>query len=150
MMAFASIKNTYFCCVLTKKAKYALNALVFISKNSNESRPVTTQHISRENAISQKFLESILVELKKVGILGSMHGKGGGYYLRRDPNEIQIVEIIRMFDGAIGLRPCATHQFFEPCKECKDVETCKIRFTFKELRDLNVEFLKDKTLQSLL
>jgi hypothetical protein len=136
--------------VLTKKAKYALNALVYLSNNATENIPITAFKIAQDNDISQKFLESILIEMKKVGLLGSMHGKGGGYYLRRSPNEIQLVEIIRMFDGAVGLIPCVTHQFFEPCKECKDIETCKIRFTFKELRDLNVEFLKKRTLKDLL
>lgn len=138
--------------VLTKKAKYALNALTFLAKNGqkDEVQPVTAKLIASENNIPQKFLESILSDLKKTGILSSIHGKGGGYLLRKSPNEIQLVDIIRMFDGAVGLVPCATHQFFEPCKECLDVETCKIRWMFKELRDINVAFLKNKTLASLI
>ena len=138
--------------MLTKKAKYALNALTFLAKNqqNRDPKPLTAKYIATENNIPQKFLESILSDLKKTGVLSSIHGKGGGYLLRKNPQEIPLVDIIRMFDGAVGLVPCATHQFFEPCKECLDVETCKIRWMFKELRDINVAFLKDKTLQSLL
>ena len=139
----------YVCRVLTKKAKYALNALVYLSKRA-DVQPVTSEHIARENKIPKKFLESILSDLKRVGILSSVHGKGGGYLMRKQPEDIPMVDIIRLFDGAVGLIPCATHQFFEPCLECKDVETCKIRWTFKELRDINVEFLKDKTLRDLI
>ncbi len=138
--------------MLTKKAKYALNALTFLAKNGQLSnpRPLTAKHLAKENNIPQKFLESILSDLKKKGILSSIHGKGGGYLLRKDPGDIPLVDIIRLFDGAVGLVPCATHQFFEPCKECLDIETCKIRWMFKELRDINVSFLKEKTLESLL
>jgi Rrf2 family protein len=139
----------YVCGVLTKKAKYALNALVYLSKQG-EVLPVNSERIAKENKIPKKFLESILSDLKRVGILSSVHGKGGGYLMRKKPEEIPMVDFIRMFDGAVGLIPCATHQFFEPCQECQDVETCKIRWTFKELRDINVEFLKDKTISDLI
>jgi Rrf2 family protein len=136
--------------VLTKKAKYALNALVYLSHDDNNDAPKTAARIAKDNNIPKKFLESILGDLKKVGILSSIHGKGGGYLMRKRPEDISMVEIIRMFDGAVGLIPCATHQFFEPCLECKDVESCKIRWTFKELRDVNVEFLKGKTIGDLI
>lgn len=135
--------------MLTKKAKYALNALVFIAENQLNGH-VNSERIAQHTQLSRKFLETILNDLKKHGILSSIKGKHGGYLLQKQPNEIHLVEIIRLFDGAIGLIPCATHQFFQPCKECKDVDTCKIRFTFKELRDLNVEFLKNKTLSDIL
>jgi Rrf2 family protein len=136
--------------VLTKKAKYALNALVYLSRGDNSDAPKTAERIAKDNNIPKKFLESILGDLKKVGILSSIHGKGGGYLMRKRPEDISMVEIIRMFDGAVGLIPCATHQFFEPCLECKDVESCKIRWAFKELRDVNVEFLKGKTIGDLI
>ncbi len=136
--------------MLTKKAKYALNALVYLSHDDNNDAPITAARIAKDNNIPKKFLESILGDLKKVGILSSIYGKGGGYLMRKRPEDISMVEIIRMFDGAVGLIPCATHQFFEPCLECKDVESCKIRWTFKDLRDVNVEFLKSKTIGDLI
>ena len=135
--------------VLTKKAKYALNALSFIAQQ-DLNHPQTAATIAKENNIPLKFLESILSELKKNGTLKSIHGKGGGYLLRKSPYEIRIVDILRLFDGAVGLIPCTTHQYFEPCLECKDIEACKIRWMFKELRDINVAFLKEKSLADLI
>ena len=136
--------------VLTKKAKYALNALVYLSRNKDKEVPKSAERIAKDNNIPKKFLESILADMTKVGILSSVQGKGGGYVLRKLPQQISMVEIIRLFDGAVGLIPCATHRYFKPCHECNDVESCKIRWAFKELRDINVEFLKDKTIHDLL
>ncbi len=135
--------------MLTKKAKYALNTLIYLSK-CVESQPVSAKHIASENRIPSKFLESILNDLKQAGILTSVQGRGGGYFMRKLPRDITIVEIIRMFDGAIGLIPCATYQFFKPCQECEDIEVCKIRKTFKDLRDINVDFLRGKALSDLI
>ncbi|MGC6414841.1 MAG: RrF2 family transcriptional regulator [Bacteroidia bacterium] len=138
--------------MLTKKAKYALNALVFLAKREvkHAGVPITSAQIAKENNMPSKFLEGILSDLKKASILRSIHGKGGGYLLQKKPNEIQMVDIIRMFDGAVGLIPCATYTYFQPCEECEDVENCKIRWTFKELRDQTVEFMKDKTVADLI
>ena len=135
--------------MLTKKAKYALNALVHIAREGKE-QSVGTDEIAAANNIPRKFLEGILTDLVKSGILSSRKGKGGGYSLRRAPEEVKLVEILRMFDGAIGLIPCVTYQYYKPCEECEDPETCKIRFTFKELRDINVQFMKEHSLQDFL
>ena len=135
--------------MLTKKAKYALNALTFIAKNSDK-KVLRAEEISFQNHIPRKFLESILTDLTKVGILGSKKGKSGGYYFLKNPDEVMLVDVIRLFDGAIGLIPCVTFQYFEPCEECVDPDTCKIRWTFKELRDLTVEYLKGKSILDLL
>lgn len=134
--------------MLTKKAKYALNALVFLAKQPTS--PVRAIEISKQNNIPSKFLEGILSELVRIGVLDSQRGQSGGYSFLKDPKDILVVDILRQFDGAVGLVPCATHQFFKPCVECVDVEACKIRWMFKELRDLSVEFLKNKSIQDLL
>ncbi len=135
--------------MLTKRVKYALNALTFIARNTDKSF-VRSDEISESQRIPVKFLESILTELVKSGILGSKKGKNGGYFLLRNAHDVQLVEIMRMFDGAIGLIPCVTYQYFKPCEDCEDVETCKIRKVYKDLRDLNVEFLKGKSLADIL
>lgn len=135
--------------MITKKVKYAFDALVFIAKNTTEAF-ITTEEISQKKGIPLKFLEAILTELVKSGILGSKKGKNGGYFLQKPSNEVQLVEIMRLFDGAIGLIPCVTYKYFKPCDDCEDVETCKIRSVYKELRDINVEFLKGKSLADLI
>lgn len=134
--------------MLTQKAKYALFALQFIATQAPEF-PVKSSEISNAKSIPKKFLETILAELVRAEILVSKMGHQGGYVLNRPPNDINVAEVIRLFDGAIALLPCATYTYFKPCEECLDVDLCKIRHTFKELRDLSVEFLKSKSILDL-
>ena len=135
--------------MLSKKAKYAINALVKLAREY-EKGPVLIKDISRSENIPQKFLEAILRELKSTGILSSKMGKGGGYYLIKDPEEVNLASVIRLFDGAIGMLPCVTYLYYEPCDECKDEETCGIRSIFKEVRDETVNLLKKATLAEIL
>ncbi len=92
--------------MLSKKTKYALHALTFLAKSSGNG-PVLISEIASKNNIPRKFLESILLELKKNGVLDSKMGKGGGYFLYLKPSEIKVSTIIRLFDGPIALLPCA-------------------------------------------
>ncbi|GGH73009.1 MAG: Rrf2 family transcriptional regulator [Bacteroidetes bacterium] len=135
--------------MLSKKSKYAINALVYLAKQE-DNRMVVIQEIAEEEKIPRKFLEAILLDLKRNGILGSKQGKGGGYYLLQRPNEINLADVMRLFDGPIALLPCATYKFFERCEECVDVETCGIRDAMVELRNQTVNFLKATSLEDIL
>jgi len=135
--------------VLSKKAKYGIIALVHLAKKYKEG-PIIIKDVAQEERIPQKFLESILLDLKNSGILGSKKGKGGGYYLLKDPAEVNLAQIMRIFDGPIALIPCVTYVYYEKCDECKDEETCAIRSVFKEVRDTTVEILKKATLEELI
>jgi len=135
--------------MISKKTKYAINALVYLAKRKDEG-PVLISEISDSEHIPQKFLEAILLELKKSGILASKKGKGGGYYLLKSPVEVNLADIMRLIDGPIALLPCVTHKFYQRCDECKDEETCGIRDIFLEVRNKTVELLKDATLQSII
>src|SRR5690606_24464099 len=106
--------------------------------------------ISQACNIPRKFLEGILLDLKKAGILGSKQGKGGGYVLRRRPEEVNLAEVVRLFDGAIAALPCATFKFYQPCDECEDEDTCTVRHAFLAIRNATVELLKADTLDSLI
>tara|TARA_B110000046_G_C12763960_1_gene302093 strand:- start:104 stop:535 length:432 start_codon:yes stop_codon:yes gene_type:complete len=135
--------------MLSKKAKYAMLALVHLAKEQNNS-PVLISKIAKEESIPKKFLEAILLDLKKDGTLASKKGKGGGYYLIKSPDEVNMADIMRLFDGAIALLPCVTYQYYEHCEECKDEETCGIRDTFLEVRNKTVEILKSSTLSQII
>jgi Rrf2 family protein len=135
--------------MLSKKTKYALNALVYLAKHANKE-PILISEIAESEHIPKKFLEAILLDLKNAGILSSKKGKGGGYYLLRPAEEVSLVDVIRLFDGAIGLLPCVTHKYYERCDECKDEQTCGIRDVFQEVRNLTVKILKDNTLKDLI
>jgi len=134
--------------MISKKSKYAINALVHLGRKYGEG-PTLISTIAEEENIPQKFLESILLELKNDGVLGSKKGKGGGYYLRKDPEAVNLAQVLRLFDGAIALLPCVTFKFYERCEECKDEETCSIREAFLKVRNETVKIFKNQTLKGL-
>lgn len=133
--------------MLSKKCKYAIHALVHMGQKPEEKFLI--KDISEACRIPRKFLEAILLELNRAGILGSKQGKGGGYYLRRSISEVNMAEVVRLFDGAIALVPCVTYKYYEPCAECKDEITCGIRHAFLQVRNETVELLKKNTIEDL-
>jgi len=135
--------------MLSKKAKYAINALVYIAKHIDE-QPITVGRIAEEQRIPLKFLESILTELKNARVLNSKKGKYGGYTLNGKPEEIHMAKIMRLFDGAIAILPCVTYDFYERCEECTDEETCGIRQVAMEIRNETVARLKNATLAQII
>ena len=106
--------------------------------------------IARQENIPQRFLETILLDLKKMGILGSKLGKTGGYYLKKDPNEVSLLDIIRHFEGSISMLYCVSEKSYQPCEFCKIEETCKIRHVFKKIRNDTYQVLRNATLSSLI
>tara|TARA_R110002049_G_scaffold7173_4_gene42571 strand:- start:3499 stop:3939 length:441 start_codon:yes stop_codon:yes gene_type:complete len=135
--------------MLSKKTKYAINALVYLAKNNN-GKPIPIGQISTDQNIPHKFLESILLDLKNARILNSKKGKFGGYALNKEPKEVDMAEIMRLFDGAVALLPCVTYRFYERCDECIDEDACGIREVFLEIRNETVERLKAATLEDII
>jgi Rrf2 family protein len=133
--------------MLSKKCKYAIHALVHMAKQPEEKFLI--KDISEACNIPKKFLEAILLDLKRAGVLGSKQGKGGGYFLRRETTEVNLAEVVRLFDGAIAAVPCATYKFYERCAECENEEICSVRDAFLQVRNATVEMLKRNTLQDL-
>lgn len=135
--------------MLSKKTKYAINALVYIAKNKDK-QPISVSKISEDQNIPLKFLESILTELRNARILKSKMGKYGGYSLNGSLEEIHMAKVMRLFDGAIGLLPCVTYDFYERCEECVDEEKCGIRQIAMEIRNETVKRLKAATLSDII
>lgn len=134
--------------MLSKKTKYALHALTYLSKHKDKGA-ILIQEISREYGISHKFLENILLELKKAGFLGSKKGKGGGYYLIKDPKDVPLSTVIRLLDGPIALLPCVSLNYYEPCEECVDQERCGLNKVMAQVRDETLKILKMKNLEDI-
>jgi Rrf2 family protein len=135
--------------MISKRTKYAINALVHLAKRKEEG-PILISEIAKLENIPQKFLEAILLDLKRAAILASKKGRGGGYYLLKSPDEVNMAEIMRLFDGPIALLPCVTYMYYERCEECKDEATCGIRDVFLEVRNKTVEMLKKATLSEII
>ncbi|WP_215225373.1 RrF2 family transcriptional regulator [Echinicola shivajiensis] len=135
--------------MLSKKTKYAFHALTYLGKHKDEGS-VLIHDIAAEHGISHKFLENILLELKKAGFLGSKKGKGGGYYLIKEPKDIPLSRIIRLLDGPIALLPCVSLNYYEACEECKDQERCGLNKVMIQVRDETLNILENKTLSDIL
>ena len=135
--------------MLSKKTKYGLKALTYLARVKGKE-PVQIAEIAKQENISQKFLESILLTLRRNGFLGSKKGKGGGYYLLQNPEDINLADVMRLLDGPIAFLPCVTYKYYERCEECKDEETCGIRDIFHEVRNKTVELLKKANLAEII
>jgi Rrf2 family protein len=135
--------------MLSKKAQYSIYALMHLAREYNNG-PVLISNIAEKEKLPKKFLEAILLDLKNYGVVMSKKGKGGGYYLKKSPEEINLAEVIRLFDGAIALLPCATYKYYEACAFCRDENTCGVRSVIKDLRDETVNILKGTSLADIL
>lgn len=134
--------------MLSKKTQYAFHALTYLAENQDKG-PVLISEISQERKISLKFLENILLELKKAGVLGSKKGKGGGYYLIKPPEEVKLARVIRMLDGPIALLPCVSLNYYEKCENCVEA-VCGLNRVMADVRDNTLKVLENKTLADVL
>jgi Rrf2 family protein len=135
--------------MLSMKAKYGLRALVALAREHG-SGPILIADLADSETIPRKFLELILLDLKRHGILQSKKGRGGGYNLSRPPSLISIGEIIRALDGPIALLPCVSQSAYKRCEECVDELTCGIRLVMKDVRDATAAIFDGTTLEDLL
>ena len=111
--------------MLSKKSKYALKALVALAKKYNQG-PMLISDIAVQEKIPKKFLEAILLDLRKQGILGSKIGAGGGYYLSKKPSEVTLSQVLRFTDGPIALIPCGHLCLCDECGKITKVSSCPI------------------------
>lgn len=135
--------------MLSMKTKYGLRALAVLAKEHGKG-PILIADLATQERIPHKFLELILLELKKKGILHSKKGKGGGYLLARPPAETSVGEVIRVLDGPLALLPCVSQTAYRRCDECPDEETCGIRSVMKEVRDSTAGILDGTSLAGML
>jgi len=134
---------------ISKRTQYGLKAVLNLASHYGEG-PVLIASISENEGIPVRFLELILLNLKKRGLLQSKKGKGGGYELSRPPSTVTIGSLIRMMEGPLAPLPCASETAFKPCEECPDIEGCGLRIVMRQVRDAMAEVLDRTTLADLL
>ena len=148
--------------MLSKKAQYAFRALSTLVTRDLEQRNATTvdppanpadaptsiTEMVKIHPMSTKFLETILLDLKRGGILGSKKGKGGGYYLLKHPEDTPLAQVIRILDGPIAPLPCVSLHFYERCHDCNEA-VCGLNRLMAEVRDANLAVLEQRTLADL-
>jgi len=130
--------------MLSQRSRYALKALLFLAEQP-VAAPVSIGLVSQRTGISRKFLEAILNDLKREGLVASTRGKLGGYRLARAADAISFADVIRASEGPLALFPCASVNFYRPCADC-EVETCALRQVLARARAGLVEVLENSTL----
>ena len=134
--------------MLTKKSKYGLKAMLMLAEESGHG-PVLVADLADRQRLPKKFLEAILLELKRHGLLHSKKGRGGGYLLSRAPAAVTVGQVIRVLEGPLALVPCVSQTAYMRCDECPDEKTCGVRLAMKDVRDATAEILDHMTLADL-
>lgn len=135
--------------MLSQRSRYALKALVRLARTA-DGEPVQIASLAESEDIPRKFLEIILVELKRQNLVQSLRGKRGGYKLARPPEEITFGEIIRITDGPLALVPCVSRTAYRRCEDCKDEAACAINRVMAVVRDETARILDATTLADVL
>jgi len=134
--------------LISKKTRYAMIAMVRLAKEYGNGA-IMIGDIAKSENIPRRFLENILLELKNLGFLGSKLGKSGGYFLLKSPEDVTLSDIVRHFEGTIAMLSCVSEKSYQPCEFCKEESLCKIRSTFKTIRDNTFSILSKTTLKDL-
>jgi Rrf2 family protein len=132
--------------MLAQKTRYALRSLLYLLEEGGGA-PVQLARIAETQRIPRKYLELIMLGLKKGGLVTSARGPKGGYALARPATEISFGEVVRLMEGPIALVSCASVSFYARCGDCHDEATCAIRRAFSMLRDQSSELLESISLE---
>lgn len=131
--------------MISNKARYAFRALLAIAA-SPDGEATTSAEIARRYNIPHKFLEQILLDLRKAGILDSKRGKSGGYVMLRPADTISFGEVLRLFEGPLAPLPCLSRQSYRRCEDCVGESQCEIRREFGRAYDASRAVLDSRTI----
>jgi len=131
--------------MLSQKARYALHALIVLAAHGDDV-PLQIADIAEAARVPRKFLEQILLELKKRGIVRSQRGRAGGYLIGKAPRDVSFADVIRVIDGPLALAPCVSVTAYHKCEDCVDEATCAIRKVLLAARDATAQVLESRTL----
>lgn len=135
--------------MLSKKAKYAIKALMFLAKNRDQP-PLPVSKIAELEKIPKKSLDLVFQELRNNGYLFSKKGTTGGYVLSKLPEEIFLVGVVRLMDGPIARVSCASAYHYRSCEECHDEATCSIRRVYLKIREEELKILSDISIADMI
>lgn len=134
--------------LISRKTKYAIKAMQYLAKVSDH-QPVLISEISESQSIPHKFLELILLELKKHGYVQSRKGKGGGYLLSKSPEEISLGDLVNSLEGGFAPIPCVDPKQTNLCDECGDGELCALKSYMTEVHQSMAQILNHTTLGAM-
>lgn len=131
---------------ISTKGRYALRMMIDIAENSAERERVSIRDISGRQGISVKYLEQIVTNLTRAGLLRSVRGSGGGYNLTKTPSQYTVGEILRAIEGKLAPVACLE----DDVNRCKRVEICSTVRFWEGLYRLIDDYVDSKTLQDFL
>ena len=135
--------------MISNKAKYAFRALLAIAAEP-VGQALTSAEISRRHGIPHKFLEQILLDLKKAGVLDSKRGKNGGYVMLRPADTISFGEVLRLFEGPLAPLPCLSRASYRRCEDCASESQCQMRREFGAAYDAYRRVLDSRSIADAL
>lgn len=127
--------------MLSQRSRYALRAMMILAANTDDL-PMRTGEIARAAGIPSKFLEAILLQMRKAGLLISHRGRKGGFRLARPATGISFADIVSATDGAVALAPCANEAPPRICEDCRDLGNCAIRKALMQIREKTTQVLR--------
>jgi len=137
--AIAKIRGIMF----STTCEYALRALVRLARIPNGSA-ILGRDLAQDADIPANYLSKILLTLRNAGVLTTARGTGGGYRLRKSPDEIRLIHVVELFDGARARPACLLG-----CKECSDQDPCSAHEAWHDVRAAYVAFLENTSLASI-
>lgn len=133
--------------MLSMKAKYALRALCALASEPQALQPARALAVAAR--VPEKFLESILVDLRDAGFVRSRRGLAGGHTLAREAASIKVGDVIRAIDGPLAPLRCASVTAYQPCADCPDPGACAVRTLMVDVRNAISSVLDQRSLAEL-
>jgi Rrf2 family protein len=130
---------------ISKRTDYAGRALVALALAPGNA-PVKLQTISERAQVPASVLEQVMLQLRNNGMVRSERGPEGGYRLNKDPSEITLEQVVRLFQGPLAPIGCATRKNPEPCPMTVG---CSMRIVWEDVRDATIRVLEETTIAGL-
>jgi Rrf2 family protein len=131
--------------MISQRARYAFKALLVLSR-AEKGEVLQARDIARAANVPQAFLEQILLDLRRAGIVGSRRGRDGGHYLIRAPADIYFGPVLRLIDGPVAPLPCLSRTAYRRCEDCLDEDACEIRRVFGDAYAAQLDVLERTSL----
>ncbi len=128
---------------VSRKVDYALRAVIYLSLQ-RDGHPIPVSEIASYRRIPQKFLEKIIKDLTRAGLVNSHRGAHGGYTLARTPDRVSFRDVIEAVEGPISINVCVAGQ-----RDCSVLSTCNMQRVWQEGQRRMLEYFADTTLAAL-
>ena len=133
---------------ISTKGRYGLRMMIDIAMNQNEG-PVSVRDIARRQSLSDKYLEQIITQANKAGLLKSIRGAGGGYQLSRPAKDISVGEILRVMEGSLSPVECVRGRGEEPAP-CQNAGECATYELWRDIKTAVDQVIDNRSLQDMI